>query len=210
MPEERESRLRILGVAQAQFFALGFTRVTMDAIAAELGMSKKTLYAHFSSKHALLQEVMRQKREAIRQGVDRIVGDAGLDFGERLMHLTEFIATHLSAYGPFFLNDLKRNAPDVWAEMEDARRKNILGTFSNLVAEGVSKGVFRQDVNRQLLVLMYANLVQSIVNPEALAQLPLSASQAFEGIVSVMLTGILTDDARQRYDVQSRSSQCDL
>ena len=47
---------------------------------------------------------------------------------------------------------------------------------------------------------MFANLIQSIVRPDVLSQLPLSASQAYESIVSVILEGILTDDARKNYN----------
>jgi AcrR family transcriptional regulator len=54
-------RRRVLEAARAHFFSHGFRTVTMDDLAAELGMSKKTLYAHFPSKDALLEAVMNDK-----------------------------------------------------------------------------------------------------------------------------------------------------
>ena len=59
VPIEGATRARILAAAREHFFAHGFRRVTMDDLAQELGMSKKTLYAHFPSKTALL-EAMRE------------------------------------------------------------------------------------------------------------------------------------------------------
>jgi len=53
-PAAAAARRRILAGARRHFFANGFRRVTMDDLAAELGMSKKTLYAHFPSKQHLL------------------------------------------------------------------------------------------------------------------------------------------------------------
>ena len=52
---------RIVTAARAHFFAHGFRSVTMDDLAEELGMSKKTLYASFPSKTALLQAVLMDK-----------------------------------------------------------------------------------------------------------------------------------------------------
>ena len=55
MTAEAEARGRILAAARRLFFAHGFGRVTMDEIASELAMSKKTLYRHFASKEAALR-----------------------------------------------------------------------------------------------------------------------------------------------------------
>src|SRR6266487_848275 len=52
---------RIVEVARAHFFSHGFRSVTMDDLAAELGISKKTLYAHFPGKIALLEAVLADK-----------------------------------------------------------------------------------------------------------------------------------------------------
>ena len=60
-PVESLTRQRIVGAARRHFFAHGFRTVTMDDIAEELGMSKKTLYAHFPSKTALVEAVLLDK-----------------------------------------------------------------------------------------------------------------------------------------------------
>ncbi len=56
--ESAEIGARIVGVAERIFLRSGFSRVLMDDLARELGMSKKTLYAHFASKEALLRAVL--------------------------------------------------------------------------------------------------------------------------------------------------------
>ena len=56
-----DAQIRILEVARNQFFSLGFAKVTMDEIAEELGMSKRTLYQHFPGKKALLRKVLLGK-----------------------------------------------------------------------------------------------------------------------------------------------------
>lgn len=56
-----DAQIRILEVARNQFFSLGFAKVTMDEIAEELGMSKRTLYQHFPGKKALLRKALLGK-----------------------------------------------------------------------------------------------------------------------------------------------------
>ena len=65
-------RERIVAGGRRHFFANGFRGVTMEDLAEELGMSKKTLYAHFPSKTSLLQAVMVSKFQEVEVDLDRI------------------------------------------------------------------------------------------------------------------------------------------
>lgn len=199
MPGDPQIRNRILETAREQFFQLGFTRVTMDEIASGLGMSKKTLYKFFPGKEGLLREVVKLNMGEIERGIDEILQDRGLSFVEKLKQLMAFLAMKLSRIGPLFMQDLHRNAPELWKEIEAFRRQKATSLFGGLIDEGIQKGVFRSDVHQQLLTLMYVNLIQSILNAEVLSQLPLSASQAFEAILKVLFEGILTDEFRANY-----------
>lgn len=199
MTSDRDTRSRILETARDLFFSHGFARVTMDQIAATLGMSKKTLYKYFPSKEGLLRDIVRQRTGEIGEGVDRILGDEGLDFVAKLRRLMGFLAAAISRVGQLFMQDLQKGAPDIWRELDDFRRNKAMRSFSELLSEGVRKGAFRSDVDQHLLTLLYANSIQGIINGETLAQLPLTASQAFEGIIAVLFEGILTDDYRARY-----------
>ena len=49
---------RILRAAREQLFTAGYNALTMDALAHELGMSKKTLYAHFAGKDAMIAVII--------------------------------------------------------------------------------------------------------------------------------------------------------
>ena len=60
---------RILTSARQQFMTLGFKNVTMDDLASDMGMSKKTLYAHFPSKSALVKGVLTQKLDEAERAV---------------------------------------------------------------------------------------------------------------------------------------------
>ena len=64
-PSMDSARLQIIAGARQYFFSYGFRGVTMDDIAKELGMSKKTLYAHRRSRVALVKVVILEKKSAM-------------------------------------------------------------------------------------------------------------------------------------------------
>jgi hypothetical protein len=142
---------------------------------------------------------MKQTTREIEAKIDAILRDRNSDFVEKLRGVWAFLASRLSKIGQPFQQDLQRHAPEVWKEVDQRRNQIIRQRFGELLQKGVQSKAIRRDINTELLVLVYLTLVQRIVNPETLSQLPLSASQAFETIISVMFEGILTDQARRRF-----------
>lgn len=193
---EQELRERILGAALEMFLKFGFSKVTMDELAADLGMSKKTIYAYFPSKDDLVRELVEKTLQSIEARVDRIVFSRKLDFVEKLKQLLIFVGMTISNSGQAFNTDLQKNAPGVWKEIDEFRRKKIVANFGRLFQEGIRKGVFRSDINPELLVRMYANTVQATLNPQTLSELPVSAPDIFDAIIKVFFEGLLTGRAR--------------
>ena len=194
-----EVRNRILEVARDQFFSLGFTKVTMDEIAHELGMSKKTLYQHFPGKRDLLRKALLNKAETISQGLGSIIGSNTFDFGKKLEQALNFVASEMPHFSQTFLRDIQRHAPEVWQELDQRRKETIQTRFGELIDEGIQAGFLRQDIDPELLVLLFSTLIQHIINPQILSWLPLSTTQAFATINQVVFEGILTAKGRKQY-----------
>ncbi len=193
-----EVRNRILEVAREQFFSLGFTKVTMDEIAHELGMSKRTLYQHFPGKKDLLRKALLNKAQQISEGLGKIIDGDQAHFGRKLEQALTFVATEMPHLSPIFLRDIQRHAPDVWQELDQRRQETIRTRFGKLIKEGIKAGFLRKDIEAELLVLLFSTLVQNVMNPQTLSRLPLSAPQACAVISGVLFEGILTDKGRAR------------
>ena len=65
-------RDKIISKSEELFLSLGFKSVTMDDIANAIGISKKTIYAHFSNKTALVEVVIFETLDHIYEGIDKI------------------------------------------------------------------------------------------------------------------------------------------
>src|SRR5215216_6135990 len=83
-PATARIRHRILAQARTDFFAHGYSRLTMDELATELGMSKKTLYVHFAGKDEIITAVIDHLATEIRADADRLLRDRGLNLAEKL------------------------------------------------------------------------------------------------------------------------------
>src|SRR6267142_3483895 len=80
-------RQRIIDAARAHFFNHGFRSVTMDDLAEELGISKKTLYAHFPGKIELLEAVLADKFAGVEKKLNEVARAHPHDFSTALHEL---------------------------------------------------------------------------------------------------------------------------
>src|SRR6059036_4381479 len=81
------TRQRIVDAARIHFFSHGFRSVTMDDLAEELGISKKTLYAHFPGKIDLLEAVLADKFASVESSLKKVTRSHSHDFPAALRDL---------------------------------------------------------------------------------------------------------------------------
>ena len=191
------ARGRIVAGARRHFLAHGFRGVTMDDLAAELGMSKKTLYAHFRSKPALVEAVLLDKFAEIEAELGRIESECSSDFPEALREMLSCMQRHADEVQPSFVRDMRQTAPDLFKTVEGRRAALIQRYFGKLFADGRRGGRVRDDLPPQLAIEILLAAIQAIVNPPKLAELGLTPQATLPAILSVVLNGILTPAGRK-------------
>lgn len=184
----RSPRRRILEAARAHFFKHGFRNVTMDDLAAELAVSKKTLYAHFPSKDALLEAVLRDKYERIRATLEQIASGPANQFPQTLHALLRGVQHELDELQPAFLRDM-RKAPEAFKRLEQRRARLIRDHFGRLFRQGQRGGHVRTDLPAKLMIETLLASVQAIMNPQKLEALGMAPRSAFTGLIDLLLHG---------------------
>lgn len=188
-PSERE---RILRSAGELFLEMGYRKVTMDDVAAELGMSKKTLYQHFPGKRELFRQTLLSHVYRIRRGLEVLVSDPEVDFHDKLRNVLLFMAKNLPRPRQPFFRDLQTEVRDVWEEIDRERLETIQMQFGKLFQQGLHGGHVREDIDISLLILMISTLIQKLLSPSVMASLPLTASEVFEQIVKILSFGVVS------------------
>lgn len=189
---------RIVAGARRYFFAHGFRGVTMDDLAAELGMSKKTLYAHFPSKMALLQAVMGDKMSSVEADLGRAVAEAGGGFPARLQSLLSCMRAHTEEISAPYVRDVRREAPELFASVQQRRRELIQRFFGKLIQDGRKAGMIRKDISATMMIEMLLGAVDAVVTPAKMGELETTPKVAFSEIITIFLEGVLTSEGRKK------------
>jgi AcrR family transcriptional regulator len=183
--------------ARAHFFKHGFRSVTMDDLAEELGISKKTLYAHFPGKIEVLEAVLADKFAGVEAKLIEISRAHPHDFATALHELLANMQRELDEIKPPFVRDVRQKAPHVFKTVERRRAALIERLFGKLFIEGQRTGMVRKDVPAKLMIEILLAMVQAIMNPPKMEELGMMPKEGFSGIVKIVLEGALTGKGRK-------------
>ncbi len=146
------------------FHKYGIKSITMDDVSHELGISKKTLYEHFSDKSQLVKKVVDfevEKQRAQIRGAKSNTENAI----QEVIRVFNIYLKMIKEHFPSFEFDLKKYYPDIANEIKKIKRKEIMeNTLSNL-KRGQSEGLYREDMTVEIIskfnILRMENLSES-------------------------------------------------
>jgi len=190
-------RQQIVEAARAHFFSHGFRSVTMDDLAEELGISKKTLYEHFPGKIALLEAVLANKFAGVEAKLREVSLAHPHDFPAALHALLANMQVELDEIKPPFVRDMRQKAPQVFKIVERRRAALIERFFGKLFVEGQRTGMVRKDIPAKLIVEILLAVVQAIMNPPKMEELGMMPKEGFAGILKIVLEGALSGKGRK-------------
>ncbi len=204
-PPDPATRARILATARHHLFTYGYSALTMEDLARELGVSKKTLYVHYRSKDALIESILDNFSAEVRSLADTLFADRAQPFATKFHHLSEAMMQRFSKLNPHMLRDLQRSAPSLYAKLDEMRHKNIPYVFGQVIREGQAAGAVRADVDPQLAIEFWRFAITHLMQPEALERLGLSPDQIFKKAINLFFAGLLTPTGRKDYEKQNAS-----
>ena len=152
---------KIIAKATDLFLKLGFKSVTMDDIAGEMCISKKTIYKYFCNKELLIEESTNMVHKEVHQIIDSIVAKnhnaIEENFEIRKMFKEMFKAGDTS---PVF--QLKKHYPEIY-DMVMSREINECNiVFKQNIEKGIQQGLYRKDTPIDTYVDFYYTLIFSI------------------------------------------------
>ena len=195
---ENKDEIRILEAATDRFMDAGLYKVTMDEIASDLRMSKKTVYKFFPSKEDLLKAIVHTMLRRVESEVQAITSSEK-PFEEKFISILTLVGKILRRLSRPFMTDMQRFAPGLWKEIETFRREKVFSKIQQIFRQAKKEGVFREDLDPDLFFLVLTTAMQGIMNPQVLSQQPFSAEEAFKGIFRILYEGALTEEARKRF-----------
>ena len=188
-------RDKILHKATDLFLTLGFKSVTMDDLAHEMGISKKTIYTHFINKTQLVEDCTLSLFEAISQGIDFICSQ-GKNPIEELYEIKKFAMKHLKNEKASPQYQLQKYYPKIHTTLKHKQFVLMKDCVGDNVRRGIELGIYRSSLNINFVSRIYFSGVTSIKDHTLFPPEEFPITRLMDDYLEYHLRGIVTPDGR--------------
>ncbi|MGE5400242.1 MAG: TetR/AcrR family transcriptional regulator [Ignavibacteriales bacterium] len=188
---------RILLLAHEKFFKEGFYKVSMDELARELRMSKKTIYKHFVSKESLMDAVVDGMLSSVSGKIDEVVAQDISAIG-KILGMFNIIVNLAVFASEKWLNDIKIHAPELWTKIDTFRTQKMRDKITRILDQGKKEGVF-EDKPTILVHTIFITSVRAVVNPDFILNNNMSFRETMETTFGILLNGIFTEKGKMEF-----------
>ena len=197
---------KILNKATDLFLNLGFKSVTMDDIAHEMGISKKTIYSHFPNKTKLIEQCTAQVQCDISEGIDEIVSHKKNPI-EELYEIKRFVMMHLKDEKKSPGYQLQKYYPEIYKALNAKQFEMMHGCIVDNIERGLAMGIYRDNLNVEFVSRIYFSGVSTIKDDSLFPTSLFSKVEVFDYYLEYHLRGIVTPKGRQILNTIINSNQ---
>lgn len=178
----------ILKVAQL-YMKYGIRSVTMDDVARELGISKKTLYLHFKDKDELVQKVVENYTAQMFKEVEKSQEGKGNAI-ENLLYMSRSLSMMLKQVNTSVTYDLQKYYPQIWSKIVLSRRDHIFLQVKENMLQGIKEGLYRNDLDVEILAYLYLFRIENSQLFELMEEKNFSFEDIFKAVFIYHIRGI--------------------
>lgn len=156
----------ILNKSLKMFVVHGFKSITMDDIAKEMGISKKTIYQHFDSKNELVKATVEYVYDSASNRMKKISGKCETpihEYFETRECVSELLGHNIQ---PSSIYQFNKYYPDLSKWIEDKRHKDFDTTIIRNLTEGVELGLYRKNIDIDFIGRIFFALPSSFLHNE--------------------------------------------
>jgi AcrR family transcriptional regulator len=150
---------KIIQKASELFLKLGFKSVTMDDIAGEMCISKKTIYKYFCNKEVLIEESTSMVHKQVHEVIDTIVAKNLNAIQENFEIREMFRDMFKNATDTSPLYQLKKHYPEIYQNLMTYEIDQCTQYFSDNIRKGIVENLYRKDLNIDVYVKFYYTLI---------------------------------------------------
>lgn len=187
---------QILHTSTELFLNQGFKSITMDDIARELGMSKKTIYSHYSNKEAVVAASAHYLFDSICGGIDVICALKKNPI-EELYDIKRYVLEHLKGERTSPMYQLQKYYPKIHQKMRQGQYDYMQTCVTDNIQRGIEQGVFIADINVQFVARIYFTGITGIKDESVFPQNDFPPSDLYDMYLEYHIRGIVTPKGRK-------------
>ena len=143
------------------FLKLGFKSVTMDDIACEMCISKKTIYKYFSNKEKLIEEGTEVVHQKIHALMDSVIAQNHNAIAENFQ-MREMFKQMFQSFDQSPAYQLKKHYPEIYEKMIANEIEDCSNMFRQNIEKGINEGLYRKETDIEAAVKFYYMLIFAI------------------------------------------------
>jgi len=186
------------------FKTYGVRSVSMDDIARELGMSKKTLYEHFDSKADLLSKALDFSLKEFTVWYADLKKDS-LNAVDELLSISKRVNDEYAKYTPSNIFDLKKYYPEVIKEHVNKEKLITYTLMTENLRKGIAENIYRSDLDVDLVAELYVQKIAAIHSGEFWSDANVTFEKIFEIMFENHIRGIVNQTGLEYFE--QRKSQ---
>lgn len=154
---------RILNKARQLFYTCGIRSVTMDDIARETGMSKKTIYQFYSDKNEIVEKVISNLLTSHGLKIKGFCEEAENAIHEVVLQ-SQSIAEIFQSLKPGFFFEVQKHFPAIWTLVDGHRSECVLQGITNNLSRGIEEGLYRPELQIKTIAHIRQVQLRSVQN----------------------------------------------
>jgi len=192
---------RILSESLRLFMKNGIRSISMDDIAKELGMSKKTIYQYVANKTELVEMVLDFMRE--KESNICIDGDVTkMNAIDILLAVSRNVSRQMKDLNPINAYELQKYYPSIYREFILKKRDHVYTTLKKNFEQGISEGIYRNDLDIDLVARLYIQKLVDVHDPEFLSSVNFGFEKVFQVMFDNHIRGIANAEGLAYYEKQ--------
>ncbi len=188
---------KILEKASEMFLNLGFKSVTMDDLANEMGISKKTIYLHFVNKTKLVKATTNYVFHAICDGIDRIRLENKNPI-EEILTINEFVKQILKSEKTSPQFQLQKYYPKIYKKLKENQFTMMNACVIQNLNKGIEMGLYREDLNKEFISRLYFLGHVGIKDQNIFPDKQFNSEVLLNSYLDYHLRGISTDKGKKQ------------
>ncbi len=183
---------KVLTKASDLFLKYGFKSVTMDDIAKELGMSKKTIYSHYATKNKLVQDVAHYVLDQINKGISCICSTSKNPI-EELFEIKSMVNSVLKNNKVSPQYQLEKYYPKIFKSLKQKQFESVIGCITNNLKTGIEQGFYRKNLHINFITRIYYNGSSGIQDEELFPKTDFEVSFLLDNFMEYHIRAIATE-----------------
>ncbi|MEX1003321.1 MAG: TetR/AcrR family transcriptional regulator [Crocinitomicaceae bacterium] len=188
---EEKKRELVMKAAEV-YLKYGIKSVTMDEMARQLGVSKKTVYQYVKDKNDLVEHCVMLNHQEEEQMIRKIVEQTDNPI-EQMLRISRFIIQELQKVHPSIFFDLEKYHPSAKEMIECHKDEFITGCIEQNLIDGIKQNLYRKNLNPKVISAIYVGMIDLVMGSEMMRKTNLRPDEIYTEMFRYHIRGIASE-----------------